>query len=121
MSEEREYLRARDIARLTGLSLRTARRLIADEIVPSVKVRGARLVPRKGLERVLSPAPMDGLGGAEELEEDECRVRDEVPADRNRSMSKDMSRNLWNKLSRHRGRLALTWNRRRFSGVRLRV
>ena len=66
MSDEREYLRARDIARLTGLSLRTVRRLIADEIVPSVKVRGARLVPRKGLEQVLSPAPMDGLSGAKE-------------------------------------------------------
>jgi hypothetical protein len=28
---------------------------IAEEIVPSVKVRGARLVPKKVLERVLSP------------------------------------------------------------------
>jgi len=29
-----EYLRASDIARLTGMSLRTVRRWIADEIIP---------------------------------------------------------------------------------------
>ena len=39
--------------------MRTVRRWIAEEILPSVKVRGARLVPRKGLERLLSPAPLD--------------------------------------------------------------
>jgi hypothetical protein len=55
MTDAPEYLRAGDIARLTGMSLRTARRWIADEIVPSVKVRGARLVPRQGLEHVLCP------------------------------------------------------------------
>ena len=71
MTDTPEFLRAADIARLTGLSLRTARRWIADETVPSVKVRGARLVPRKGLERVLLPAPMDGLSGAEDSEENE--------------------------------------------------
>ena len=71
MTDAPEFLRADDIARLTGLSLRTVRRWIADEIVPSVKVRGARLVPRKGLERVLSPAPTHGLSSAEEMKEDE--------------------------------------------------
>jgi len=69
MTDAPEFLRADDIARLTGLSLRTVRRWIEDKIVPSVKVRGARLVPRKGLEQVLSPAPMDGLSGTKEMEE----------------------------------------------------
>jgi len=57
MTGQSEYLRARDIARLTGVSLRTARRWIAKEILASVKVGGARLVARSELERLLSPAP----------------------------------------------------------------
>ena len=64
MTDAPEYLRAGDIARLTGVSLRTVRRWIAEEILPSVKLGGARLVPRKGLERLLSPAP--GLGEPDE-------------------------------------------------------
>jgi excisionase family DNA binding protein len=52
-----EFFRAHDIARLTGLSTRTVRRWIAESILPSVKVRGARLVPRKELEKVLWPVP----------------------------------------------------------------
>jgi excisionase family DNA binding protein len=55
MTDGTQYLRAGDIARLTGMSVRTARRWIANEIVPSVKVGGARLVPRRGFERVLWP------------------------------------------------------------------
>jgi excisionase family DNA binding protein len=39
-----EYLRAGDIARLMGVAVRTVRRWIAEEILPSVKVRGMRLV-----------------------------------------------------------------------------
>jgi excisionase family DNA binding protein len=50
-----EYLRARDIARLTGVSLRTARRWIAKGILLSGKVGGARLVAKGELERLLSP------------------------------------------------------------------
>ena len=57
MTDARAYLRAGDIARLSGASLRTVRRWIADEILPSVKVRGMRLVPRKAVEGLLSPAP----------------------------------------------------------------
>jgi excisionase family DNA binding protein len=53
---------------LTGLSLRTVRRWIAEEILRSVKVRGARLVPRKSLERVLSPTPADWADGEGEIE-----------------------------------------------------
>ena len=55
MSGESEYLRARDIARLTGVSIRTARRWIAKRILASGKVGGARLVAKSELERLLSP------------------------------------------------------------------
>jgi excisionase family DNA binding protein len=51
-----EYLRAADIVRLTGVSIRTVRRWIADEIIPSTKLGGARLVAKADLERLLSPA-----------------------------------------------------------------
>jgi excisionase family DNA binding protein len=61
MTNAPEYLRAGEIARLSGASVRTVRRWIADEILPSVKVRGMRLVPRKDLERMLSP-PTPDLG-----------------------------------------------------------
>ena len=57
MTDAPEYLRARDIARLTGVSLRTARRWIAKEILASGKVGGARLVAKSELERLLSPTP----------------------------------------------------------------
>jgi predicted DNA-binding transcriptional regulator AlpA len=51
---ERRYLRAADIVRLTGMSLRTVRRWIADEVIPSTKLCGARLVAAADLEAVLS-------------------------------------------------------------------
>jgi len=57
MSGDREYLRAGDIARLTGVSIRTARRWIAKRLLTSVKVGGARLVTKRELERLLSPLP----------------------------------------------------------------
>jgi excisionase family DNA binding protein len=62
MTDAPEFLRAGDIARLAGVSVRTVRRWIADEILPSVKVRGMRLVPGKDLERVLSPPTPDWDG-----------------------------------------------------------
>jgi excisionase family DNA binding protein len=49
-----EYLRARDIAEITGVRVRTVRRWIADGILPSTKVGGTRLVPKTALERLLS-------------------------------------------------------------------
>jgi excisionase family DNA binding protein len=55
MTSAAEYLRARDMARLTGVSLRTVRRWIANEIVASRKLGGARLVAKSELERLLSP------------------------------------------------------------------
>ncbi len=61
-----EYLRASDIARLTGVSIRTARRWIADEIIPSTKLGGARLVARADLERRLCSSP----GPAKEADDD---------------------------------------------------
>jgi excisionase family DNA binding protein len=56
MTSTSEYLRAGEIARLTGTSLRTARRWIAIGVLPSVKLGGARLVAKSDLERLLSPA-----------------------------------------------------------------
>jgi excisionase family DNA binding protein len=55
MSGGKQYLRAADIAELTGASIRTVRRWIADEILPSVKVGGARLVATADLDRLLLP------------------------------------------------------------------
>ena len=55
MTGAAEYLRARDIAQLTGVSLRTVRRWIANEIVASRKLGGVRLVAKSELERLLSP------------------------------------------------------------------
>ena len=57
MSGGNEYLRAHDIARLTGVTTRTARRWIAKGILASGKVGGARLVAKSELERLLSPPP----------------------------------------------------------------
>jgi excisionase family DNA binding protein len=57
MTDATEYLRARDIARLTGVTIRTARRWIAKRILVSGKVGGARLVAKSELERLLSPTP----------------------------------------------------------------
>ena len=61
MTGQSEYLRARDIARLTGVSLRTARCWIAKRILASGKVGGARLVAKSELERLLLPAPDEAV------------------------------------------------------------
>ena len=58
MNNDAEYLRATDVARITGVSLRTARRWIALRLVASTKLGGARLVGKRELERLLSwPEP----------------------------------------------------------------
>lgn len=57
MTAGAEYLRAADIQRLLGVSLRTVRRWITDETIPSTKLGGARLVVRADLERFLSHPP----------------------------------------------------------------
>ena len=54
MTDGKEYLRAGDIARLTGMTVRTVRRWIADKTIPSVKLGGARLVATADLEAALS-------------------------------------------------------------------
>jgi excisionase family DNA binding protein len=51
------YLRAGDIARLTGVSLRTVRRWIAEHVLPSTKIGGARFVAKADLELLLSSSP----------------------------------------------------------------
>jgi excisionase family DNA binding protein len=57
MTDGAVYLRADEIAHLLGMSERTIRRWIADEVLPSTKVGGARLVARAALERLLCPPP----------------------------------------------------------------
>jgi excisionase family DNA binding protein len=52
-----EYLRAADIVRLTGASMRTVRRWIADKIIPSTRLGGVRLVARQDLDRLLRSSP----------------------------------------------------------------
>jgi len=71
MTTGREYLRAADIAQLTGVSLRTARRWIAKEILALTKVGGARLVAKRELERLLSPGrdmEKDEIGDSEDCQ-----------------------------------------------------
>ncbi len=69
MTDGAEYLRATDIAELTGVSLRTVRRWIADEVIPSTKLGGARLVAKAELGRLFSsPSELtdDGEGDSDE-------------------------------------------------------
>jgi hypothetical protein len=60
MKAGRKYVRASEIVALTGMSLRTVRRWLADEILPSTKVAGARVVTMADLEAVLA-APQDTI------------------------------------------------------------
>jgi excisionase family DNA binding protein len=69
VKDDAEYLRAADIARLTGASIRTVRRWIADEVMPSTKLGGARLVARADFERLLcasSNQPAEFADGSKE-------------------------------------------------------
>ena len=50
MTDGTEYLRAHDVAELTGMHIRTVRRWIADKTIPSTKLGGARLVRKRSLE-----------------------------------------------------------------------
>jgi len=59
MTAAREYLRADEIARLTGVSVRTVRPWIAAGTLPSVKVGGVRLVARGAIQQMLTPAQAD--------------------------------------------------------------
>jgi excisionase family DNA binding protein len=69
MTSGTAYLRAADIARLTGTSIRTVRRWIANKIIPSVKLGGARLVARADLDRLLC-SPLDLADGADDRAEE---------------------------------------------------
>jgi excisionase family DNA binding protein len=66
-----KYLRAAEIAALTGMSIRTVRRWIKEEVLPSTKLGGARLVAATDLEAALS-APHERLQEVtDEAEEDD--------------------------------------------------
>jgi len=68
MTSRQVYFRAREIAELTGLSLRTVRRRIADETLRSVKWSGARLVPASEIAGPQEPVPWDTDEGENESE-----------------------------------------------------
>ncbi len=72
MSGSSEYLRAADIAQLTGMHIRTIRRWIAARVVPSAKLGGARLVARADLDRLLGapPEPINDDDSEEEYDGD---------------------------------------------------
>ncbi len=53
---ERKYLRAAEIARLTGMHIRTVRRWIANKTLASTKLGGARLVAIADLDGLISPS-----------------------------------------------------------------
>jgi excisionase family DNA binding protein len=72
MTSRAEYLRAADIARLIGISIRTVRRWIADEIIPSVKLGGSRLVARADLDRLLC-SPFDPAEEAHDGTKEDAR------------------------------------------------
>jgi excisionase family DNA binding protein len=67
MIDAPDFLRAGDIARCAGVSMRTVRRWIAAETLPSVKIGGVRLVARKDLARTLFPRPHTWLKPKTEL------------------------------------------------------
>jgi excisionase family DNA binding protein len=58
MTGDRQYLRATEVAALTGMSIRTVRRWIREKTLPSTKLGGARLVAIADLKAMLS-APHD--------------------------------------------------------------
>jgi excisionase family DNA binding protein len=71
MTNDLEYLRARDIARLTGVHLRTARRWIANKILVSGKLGGARLVAKSELQRLFSPSSKIDDRDADDADEED--------------------------------------------------
>ncbi|HUU24807.1 MAG TPA: helix-turn-helix domain-containing protein [Methyloceanibacter sp.] len=66
MTDGGEYLRAGDIARLAGVSVRTVRRWIAAGELLSTKIGGARLVGKADFGRRLTPTPEIGTEGMED-------------------------------------------------------
>ncbi len=63
MTGGKAYLRASEIAALTGMSIRTIRRWIREKTLPSTKLGGARLVATVDLDAMLS-APRDRVQDA---------------------------------------------------------
>jgi excisionase family DNA binding protein len=57
MTAQRKFLRAAEVAAITGLSVRSIRRWIKDEVLPSTKLGGSRLVAVTDLDYLLSPEP----------------------------------------------------------------
>lgn len=62
------YYRAREIAAVLSVTERTVRRWIADGILPSIRIGGARVVAKEDLERLLGTS----FDLSEEDEDEEC-------------------------------------------------
>lgn len=45
MSRTRKYIRAREVAEIHGVTIRTVRRWIATGVIPSEKIGGTRQIP----------------------------------------------------------------------------
>ena len=63
MTNEKTMMRVKEAAALANVSERTMRRWVKDRIVPSIRVRGLRLIPLNALLRLLDP-PTTKKGGA---------------------------------------------------------
>jgi excisionase family DNA binding protein len=63
MSEERRYLRASELARSLGVTVRTVRRWIAMGVIPSVKVGGARCIPLWAVEKTSELSFLEDVEG----------------------------------------------------------
>ncbi len=68
MSRSPRYVRARRIAELLGVNVRTVRRWIADGLLPSVKVGGARLVAEADLRLMLQPEAISAMSSESPIE-----------------------------------------------------
>ena len=68
---ERKYLRAAEIALLTGMHIRTVRRWIANKTLASTKLGGARLVAIADLDGLLSPSRDTAQDTLDDIEEHE--------------------------------------------------
>ena len=59
-----KMIRVKEAAALANVSERTMRRWVQDRIVPSIRVRGLRLIPVAALLRLLNPTAIKTEGAS---------------------------------------------------------
>ena len=88
---EREFLSVEQFCKLTGLSSSTARRLIAQRLIPTYQPGGPRrrvLIPRDAIRQVQEPNQVTGADlAAPAAEEGTARISGPVPRWRQSRMS----------------------------------